>query len=46
MKWFAVSGRVPEDDEASTMVFQADDGQHAKEQFEDAMTTHLGTVGR
>lgn len=37
MKWYAVQGRTPGDDEDSTLIFQADDSGHATEQFADAM---------
>ncbi|TAN03178.1 MAG: hypothetical protein EPN36_14365 [Rhodanobacteraceae bacterium] len=37
MKWFAVQGRVPGDDDDTVLVFQAEDAEDAKEQFRDEM---------
>ena len=37
LDWFAVTGHSHGDDEPSTMIFQAEDREHAVEQFVDAM---------
>lgn len=37
MKWFAVQGRVPRDDDDTVMVFQAENADEARAQFKSAM---------
>lgn len=37
LKFYAVSGRIPGDDEDTTHLFQAEDREHAIEQFKDAL---------
>lgn len=37
MKWFAVQGRVPRDDDDTVLVLQAEDSAAAKVQFREAM---------
>ena len=42
LRYYAVTGRIPGDDEDTVMVFQADDREHAIEQFKDAMWSGHG----
>lgn len=42
LRYYAVTGRIPGDDEDATMLFQADDREHAIEQFKDAMWSGQG----
>ncbi len=42
MRYYAVTGRIPGDDEDAMMLFQADDRDHAIEQFTDAMWSGRG----
>lgn len=41
MRYYAVGGRLENDDEASIRLFQADSREHAIEQFEDDMLSGL-----